>query len=91
MGTSLDCWLEVMDWSYLHTLKLGWPNTGKNSTLQKLSGGSIPNLKNLIFTGYPESKPSVLKFLINTSYHLKHQCSFQALVEGVEKSIDTSD
>jgi hypothetical protein len=66
--TSLDCWLEVMDWSKLHSLNLRWPNVNK-STLAKLSGGAVPNLKNVTFVGGHST--AVLGFLANTSRPLE--------------------
>ncbi|KAH8601761.1 hypothetical protein B0O99DRAFT_588944 [Bisporella sp. PMI_857] len=41
--TSLDVWLEIMDWSHLHTLELGSPST---TTIAKLKH-VLPNVRHL--------------------------------------------
>jgi len=63
--TSLDCWLEVMDWSKLRTLNLDRPS---NATLRKLRGKTLPGLRNLTITGgYEPSIDVLLDFVENTT------------------------
>ncbi|CZR69403.1 uncharacterized protein PAC_19303 [Phialocephala subalpina] len=70
--TNLDAWLEVMDWSKLHTLELSYPS---NITLQKLKGDTLPSLTNLslsINDGYRNAQPNeVLSFINSTAQPLR--------------------
>jgi hypothetical protein len=65
--TNLDRWMEVMDWSHLHTLKLTKPSRYE---LQMLSGSVLPSLKNVTFTGGYHTS-AVVDFLANTSSPLE--------------------
>jgi len=61
--TSLDCWLEVMDWSKLRTLSLHRPS---DDTLRKLRRSTLSSLRELTITGtYPPSTSATLDFLKN--------------------------
>jgi hypothetical protein len=42
--TNLDAWMQVMDWSQLHTLDLSRPS---DASLARLQGDALPSLKNL--------------------------------------------
>ncbi|KAH6664184.1 hypothetical protein B0J14DRAFT_608005 [Halenospora varia] len=42
--TNLDSWMEIMDWSHVHTLELSMPS---KNTLAKLSGSVLPALTNV--------------------------------------------
>ena len=44
---NLDCWLQAMDWSHLHTLELS-PSV---LTLKKLEDAVLPRLKRVAFSG----------------------------------------
>ena len=46
--TSLEKWLDLMDWSHLHTLKLASPS---QQTLKILGSATLPNLTNIEFDG----------------------------------------
>jgi hypothetical protein len=46
--TNLDPWLEIMDWSNIHTLSLNEPSP---ATLQKLTN-KLPSLRNFALSGY---------------------------------------
>jgi hypothetical protein len=66
---NLDAWLQGMDWSHLHTLSINSPTP---DTLRKLSGDTLPSLKDDTFeTGYQDPVTSILEFLSNTSSPLK--------------------
>ncbi|KAH8591729.1 hypothetical protein B0O99DRAFT_597792 [Bisporella sp. PMI_857] len=67
--TNIDAWLEVMDWSNIHTLALCEPH---NELLEKLQGDTIPRLRHLTLTrGYRTSANSFLNFLSNTRNSLE--------------------
>jgi hypothetical protein len=65
--TNLDMWLELMDWSHLHTLHLTAPSS---DTLQKLSGNILPSLQQVAFRQVNTGN-SIVNFLANTSSPLK--------------------
>ncbi|KUJ12626.1 uncharacterized protein LY89DRAFT_738399 [Mollisia scopiformis] len=70
---NLETWLEVMDWSHLHTLELAYP---WNTTLEKLKGATLPALTNLSLTvkvGHGNAQPGeVISFITNTSQPLQY-------------------
>jgi hypothetical protein len=68
--TSLDCWLEVMDWSHLQTLTLTWPD---RSTLERLTREDLPILGNLtlIRAETADDYRAVVNLLANTSRPLE--------------------
>jgi hypothetical protein len=66
---NLDTWLQAMDWSHLHTLSISRPTA---ETLRKLSGDTLPSLKDATFdTRYEDAVTPTLEFLSNTSSPLK--------------------
>lgn len=68
----MDCWLEVMDWLHLHTLKLGWPNVGKQSILAALSAANLSSVRNVtLIGGTSGGHTTVLELLENTSLPLE--------------------
>lgn len=68
--TSLDCWLQAMDWSKLHTLSLNRPS---DETLVKLNGTRLPSLTNLtIIRGYESASDTILNFVAGTAQPLTY-------------------
>jgi hypothetical protein len=66
---NLDTWLQAMDWSHLHTLSISRPTP---ETLRKLSGDTLPSLKNATFdAGYEDAVIPIFELLSNTSSPLK--------------------
>ncbi|KUJ09466.1 uncharacterized protein LY89DRAFT_288513 [Mollisia scopiformis] len=70
--TNLEAWLEVMDWSHLHTLHLAWPS---KATLNHLQGQTLPALTNLslaISDYFGDAKAQdIIPFLTNTAQPLR--------------------
>ena len=64
--TNLDWWLKAMDWSHLHTLDLTSPS---NTTLGKLSGDVLPNLRTLALDYCSAS--AALEFIAKTTVPLE--------------------
>jgi hypothetical protein len=62
--TNLDLWLELMDWTHLHTLKIQHPST----QLRKLEGGVLPSLRHVSFgSGGRCCMQDIRSFLVNVS------------------------
>ncbi|KAH6683063.1 hypothetical protein B0J14DRAFT_137750 [Halenospora varia] len=61
--TNLDAWMEQMDWTHLHTLRLTTPT----DQIHKLAGGFLPALKHVTFDGekWPDTLDSAIQFLAN--------------------------
>ena len=78
-----------MDWSHLHTLNLGWPNTGAGSVLGKLSAADLPSLKNLTFSNRDsESQTAVFGLLADTTRPLE-AISLQSMnFDALESLVD---
>lgn len=71
--SNLDAWLEIMDWSHLHTFDITYPDL---ATLDKLRGRVLPLLRHLAVTAesrthdYGISK-SAMSFITETVLPLK--------------------
>jgi hypothetical protein len=66
--TNIDVWLERMDWTHLRTLKMQDPST---EDLHILVGNTLPNLRNIEFSGYYAHHHAILDFLSNSSFRLE--------------------
>ncbi|CZR63094.1 uncharacterized protein PAC_12991 [Phialocephala subalpina] len=71
--TNLEAWLEVMDWSHLHTLHLTLPT---NTTLARLKGETLPALTNmsLVLADWRRNtanRDEILSFVTRTSQPLQ--------------------
>ncbi|PMD65666.1 uncharacterized protein K444DRAFT_625216 [Hyaloscypha bicolor E] len=66
--TNLDIWLQRMDWSHLHTLKIKDATT---KDLEKVGGNTLPSLRNVQFSGYYAHHHAILDFIGNNSFTLE--------------------
>jgi hypothetical protein len=86
--TSLQRWLEVMDWSHLHTLKLHSPS---NKTLTILSSATNTNLRNIALK-HTYNHHAVIDLIANTTTPLEslslqsmNFCSMRLVLDAIKK------
>ncbi|KAH8792306.1 hypothetical protein F5882DRAFT_487803 [Hyaloscypha sp. PMI_1271] len=63
-----DIWLQRMDWSHLHTLKIKDATT---KDLERVGGDTLPSLRNVQFSGYYAHHHAILDFIGNNSFTLE--------------------
>jgi hypothetical protein len=86
--TNIDIWLERMDWTHLHTLKL---KDAITKELKLLGGDTLPSLRNVEFSGY-SNHHAILDFLGNISSNLESihfvDINFCSLTEAVNTVVE---